>query len=370
MTARTADVAVIGGGLIGRAVALACVRRGLSVTLFDTREPGESSPAGAGMLAPITEGADSPATRLFIAGRDLWPAYLAALAELSPVPVALSRAGIIALSHDDAEASAQRAPAPGQPHWQGASALAELEAGLVAPLGGVLHLLDGAVDNVALLRALDHALDHAALHAPSTDRRLTRAGPAAGVERTAIGPTAGVRVRTRDGQSHDAASAVVAAGAWSPHLTGLPRTLPIEPVRGEMIGFPVAVTSRCIYGPGAYVVPRPGGRTIVGATMDRVGFDPTTTATARRSLHEAVAAFLPALTNVEPDSHWAGLRPVTPDFLPIMGPDPDWPALIHATGHSRNGILLAPMTAAAVADWVTGKVPAWDLTPFRPDRFK
>ncbi len=358
MTAATSDVAILGGGLIGRSAALACARRGLTVTLFETREPGESSPAGAGMLAPAMEGDGSAAEKLLIAGRDLWPRYLAELATLSPTPVLLSRDGILALAHDAAQADLQRNPAPGRPHWRSAADLAALEPGLFAPEGGVLHESDGAVDNVSLLAALDQAL--------AAERCVVRTGPAAGVERHG----GAVRVLTRDRLSHHAGTAVIAAGAWAPQLTGLPRRLPVEPVRGEMLGYPVLATTHCIYGNGAYVVARPGARTIVGATMDRVGFDASTTAEARRKLHAAVSAFLPALADVEPDAHWAGLRPVSPDGLPILGPDPKWPTLIYAAGHSRNGILLAPMTAAAVADWAAGTIPAFDFTPFRPDRFE
>ena len=358
MTARTSDVAMLGGGLIGRSAALACARRGLTVTLFDTREAGESSPAGAGMLAPAMEGDGSPSEKLLIAGRDLWPSYVAELAALSPVHVHLSRDGILALSHDRDEAERQRHPAPGRPRWRSSAELTALEPGLRALDGGVLHELDGAVDNVAVIAALDAAL--------AAESRVARVGPARGVERDGHH----VRVLGQGGSAHLVHSAVVAAGAWAPQLSGLPRRLPVEPVRGEMIGFPIAATRHCIYGNGAYVVARPGGRTIVGATMDRVGFDASTTAGARQELHAAAAAFLPELAKVEPDAHWAGLRPMSPDGLPILGPDPQWPAIIYATGHSRNGILLTPMTASAVADWASGAPAAFDFSPFRPDRFE
>ena len=359
MTPRT--VGVIGGGIIGRAVSLACLDRGLAVTLFDTREPGESSPAGAGMLAPAMEADGSPAERLCIVGRDLWPAYLSKLSHRSSVHVALNRDGILALAHDEAERARRVGQADSDTEWidpaRDAQRLVALEPGLRAPFGARLLRFDGAVDNVALLAALDDVLSRA--------RGLTRAGPARGLARI----VAGVRVECTDGAAHDVDTAVVANGAWAPRLRGLPRSLAVEPVRGEMLGFPVAAARHAIYGPGAYVVPRPGGRIIVGATMDRVGFDAATTDSARRALHAAVARFLPALSEVEPDSHWAGLRPVTPDGLPILGPDPLWPAVIHATGHSRNGILLAPLTAQVVSAWASGEEPGLDLSPFDPVRF-
>ena len=358
MSRRSCDVAIIGGGLIGRSAALTCLRRGLNVTLFDTRKAGEASPAGAGLLAPAMEGDGSDAEKLLIAGRDLWPSYLASLAAMSPVPVALSRDGIVALAHDGEHADRQRAaPAP-RPHWRDDAALRRIEPGLEAPLGGVLHELDGAVDNVALLSALADAL--------SREPGLTRLGPARGIVRDG----AAVRIEGRDGATVLAAAAVIAAGAWASRVQGLPRLLPVEPVRGEMIGFPVTATRHAIYGPGAYVVPRPGGRTIVGATMDQVGFDSSTTTAARRRLHEAVSLFLPGLASLEPDSQWAGLRPVSPDGLPVLGREPSWPALIYATGHGRNGILLTPLTAESIAAWACNEAPQFDLSPFRPERFE
>lgn len=352
-----ADLLIVGGGLIGRSVALAAADRGLRVTLADTVEPGVASPAGAGMLAPAMESDGSDAERLLVAGRDCWPAYLAALEARTGIAVPLHRNGILALAADAATADRWRARSAPAPRWQDAAALAALEPGVRAPWGGVLHADDGAVDNLVLLQALDAAL---------ATTSVRRAGPAAALAQDG----ATVRVTLRDGTPERARQVVVAAGAWAAALRGLPRPCPVEPVRGEMLGYPVAATSRCIYGPGAYVVPRAGGRTIVGATMDRVGFDARTTPEARSALHRAVSGFLPALADVEPDQHWAGLRPVSRDGLPLLGPDPRWPAVLWAAGHSRNGILLAAMTGEAIADWATGTRPRWDLTPFRPDRFE
>ena len=125
---------------------------------------------------------------------------------------------------------------------------------------------------------------------------------------------------------------------------------------------------RVIYGPGAYIVPR-GQRILVGATLERAGFDPSTTPAALAELRRGAAAIWPAIAELPMASSWAGLRPVTPDLLPIIGPDPDHPCLIYACGHSRNGILMAPLTADCVAAIVAGSAPPADLTPFRVDRF-
>ena len=357
VTTRTADVAILGGGLIGRSAALACLQRGLSVTLFDARRPGESSPAGAGMLAPAIEHDGSPAEQLAVIGRDLWPGYLQSVAALSRIPVALNRAGILVVAADAAGTVPQRARLAPTARWLETGLVSALEPGVHAPYGAVLHPLDGAVDNGALLAALDDAL--------SRQRALSRVGPARSIERAGEQ----VAVLASDGTRVVAGRAVIALGAWAPQLAGLPRPLPVEPVRGEMLGYPAAATAHVLYGTHAYVVPRPGGRVIVGATMDRVGFDASTTASARAQLHAAVGDLLPALRTVEPDAHWAGLRPVTPDFLPILGAEPEWPAVMYATGHSRNGILLAPLTAEVVSHWAMGEPVIYDLTPFNPARF-
>ena len=349
-------VAILGGGLIGRSAALACLQRGLSVTLFASRQPGESSPAGAGMLAPAIEHDGSPAEQLAVAGRDLWPAYLETLATLSDIPVSLNRDGVLAVAVNAAAAAHKRVHLPPAARWLEASLVAALAPGVHAPHGAVHHPSDGAVDNVALLAALADAL--------AREPGLTRAGSARAIardgRRVAVHGADGSRVVDR---------AVVALGAWTPQLAGLPRPIPVEPVRGEMLGYPVAAPSVVLYGAHAYVVPRPGGRVIVGATMDRVGFDAGITAAARTQLHAAVGDLLPVLRSVQPDAHWAGLRPVSPDFLPILGEEPEWPALMYATGHSRNGILLAPMTAQVVARWATGEGLGYDLSAFDPTRF-
>lgn len=308
------------------------------------------------MLAPSIEHDGSPAEGLAVAGRDLWPAYLEALASLSDIPVSLNRDGVLAVAADAATAVHKRGHLAPTARWLEAAQVAARAPGVHAPHGAVHHPSDGAVDNVALLAALDDAL--------SRQPGLTRAGSVRAIAREGRR----VVVHAADG-AHVFDRAVVALGAWTSRLAGLPRAIPVEPVRGEMLGYAVAATSVVLYGAHAYVVPRPGGRVIVGATMDRVGFDAGTTDAARAQLHAAVGELLPALRSVQPDAHWAGLRPVSPDFLPILGEEPAWPTLMYATGHSRNGILLAPLTAEVVARWATGEGPGYDLSPFDPTRF-
>src|SRR5690606_25641798 len=121
-------------------------------------------------------------------------------------------------------------------------------------------------------------------------------------------------------------------------------------------------------GPGGYIVPR-GGRTVVGSTMEPVAYDHETTPEGLARVLAVGTAICPALVGVPTVERWAGLRPVTPDLLPLIGADPEHPALLYACGHSRNGILLAPLTGACIAALVLGTAPPADLSPFDPARF-
>ena len=172
-----------------------------------------------------------------------------------------------------------------------------------------------------------------------------------------------------DGGTIAAGRLVVAAGAWVSQLEGLPRAIPVVPVRGQMIGFAAAPVRHVIHGPGAYVVPRPAGRTIVGATMEHAGFDAGTSPEAATRLADAAGRLAPGLAGLPVMEHWAGLRPTTPDQLPILGPDPEHGTVLYACGHSRNGILMAPLTAECIAALASGVPSPWPLEPFSVARF-
>jgi glycine oxidase len=169
---------------------------------------------------------------------------------------------------------------------------------------------------------------------------------------------------------HEADIVVVAAGAWTNRVDGI-RTPPLRPVRGQLLqlqwrGHPL---STIVWGPRCYVVPRIDGSVLVGATVENAGFDERTTAAGVRDLLAAACELLPETRGATFLEARAGLRPATPDDLPAIGGDPEMPGVVHAGGHYRNGVLLAPITARLVADWIVeGKRdPAFDV--FRPDRF-
>ncbi|HWV57437.1 MAG TPA: FAD-dependent oxidoreductase, partial [Longimicrobiales bacterium] len=229
--------------------------------------------------------------------------------------------------------------------------------------------LDYQVDNRALTRALW-------LAATGSGATLVRSSPVVTI-RTGSAP-AGARasaavsgVLLADGEVIPADSVVLAAGSWSGLIGGLPRSVPVSPVPGQVIELltvpnvlrHMVMTDRC------YLVPRADGRLLVGATAEPPRYFAEPTAGGMSKLLAAAIEAVPTLADAAFSDAWAGLRPGTPDHLPILGEDPDVAGLFYATGHYRNGILLAPITASLIGDVVTGRPPALSLEPFRPDRF-
>jgi glycine oxidase len=296
--------------------------------------------------------------RFAVSARDRYVGFLEQLGERSRVTVALNRLGILETASDENRAVTLQARRVGT--WLDSSAVAELEPGLRPPVGALYFEADGSVDNIALLRALRAAIEY--------ESRLTQIDALAshlGFERDHVTCT------TTRGDAYSAPIAVLAAGAWSANIAGLPRSLPIEPMRGQMFSIAAGGEHRLrhvVYGPDAYIVPR-GDRILVGATVERVGFDSTTTASALEELRTAGASLWPPIETTPSAASWAGLRPMTPDLIPIIGRDPEHESLIYATGHSRSGILMGPLTGDCVAALASGEEPPMDLSPFRVERF-
>lgn len=348
------DVLVVGGGLVGRAVALAAADAGARVTLIDDRRAGGASGVGAGMLAPSVERTAEPAQAFLLAARDAYPADVAGLTERTGVRIPINTDGILEVASDETDAARRRAAAQGEARWLEPRDVLALDPGYSAPWGAVWHARDGAVDPLPLLAAYKAALDACPL--------VRRVG-ASVVER-----------RTRDllladGTVLSAASTVWCTAAWSGTVPGLPRAIPVHPMRGQMLDLPTCPVRLVAYGGGGYLVPRPDGRTYVGATMEDVGFDPTTTGDGLAFLQRVASTLAPALGGLTPLRHAAALRPMTPDHLPIIGQDPGDPSLWYACGHGRNGILLGPLTGRVVGAALAGAHVPFDLTPFSIARF-
>jgi len=344
------DVVVVGAGLIGLAIAFELAERGASVRVYDRAEPGRgASWAGAGMLAPHSERLEDEAM-LGIGASSLaqYPGFVERVRAASGMDSRLHLDGIVHTAFDSDRLEDLRGIERAL-HARGVACdlldrrlvLAAEPALSPGVLGGLVVHGEGWVDNRRLGRALTAACQARGV-------RMARSAEIA-VEcdsRRALG------VRTSLG--FVAASAVVnACGAWAAALEGVPPLCrpPVEPVKGQMlaIGAPDAFLRRTTWVPGAYLVPRGDGRLLVGATMERTGFDERVTAAGVHGLLAAALAAAPSLGSFTVTESWAGLRPGTPDGRPFIGPTA-LEGFFLATGHFRNGILLAPATARLVAD--------------------
>jgi glycine oxidase len=319
--------------------------------------PGEASPAAAGMLAPSVERATGPAHDFGIAARDRYPSYIEFLAERTGIRVPLNRLGILQVALSEKGIRGLHKTALATTSWLDSRDLQAIEPSLSHALGAMLNPDDGAVDNVALLAAL-HRLVSASSRIETVQDLVT----------VIDADTKSGTVTTKSRATYSARRVVLAAGAWVGQLAGARFARAVQPARGQLVSYPTSPLRHVAYGPRGYVVPR-GDHTIGGSTMESVGFDTSTTSEGVKKVRAASEEICPRLSASERPTAWAGLRPVTPDMLPILGADPERPALVYACGHSRNGVLMAPLTGDIIADLVTGTPLSRDLAQFRPDRF-
>ncbi|HYY82242.1 MAG TPA: glycine oxidase ThiO [Actinomycetes bacterium] len=368
-----ADVVVVGGGAIGLGVAWRAAQAGMAVTVVDEAPGRGASWAAAGMLAPVTEVhyGEQALLALNLEAAARWPAFAEELEQAAGRPVGYRRCGTLTVARDADDNAAledlyrfQRDCGLQVERLAGRDCR-RLEPGLAPRVrGGVLAAGDHQVDNRALVVALLAACDRAGV--------TTRPGRVAEV-RTAGGRVSGVTLA--GGEALAAGTVVLAAGCWSGALGGLAAELlsPVRPVKGQLLhlrgpaGQPLC--QRNVRGLEAYVVPRADGRVVVGATVEERGFDTRVTAGAVHDLLHAAAELLPDVAELELVEAVAGLRPGSPDNAPLLGPaGPD--GLLVATGHYRNGILLTPVTAAAVAELLAGGPVPEAIAPFSPRRFQ
>jgi glycine oxidase len=368
------NVAVIGAGVIGLGLAWRLAARGAQVSVFDKGLAGAgASHAAAGMLAACAEAEPGEET-LVALGRESqarWPAFAAELAGASGIDVELRQEGtlVVALTADDqARLNHQLAFQQnlGLPlHWISAAETRRREPHLAGKLAGaVFSPQDHQVDNRKLAAALRIAAQAAG--ATICEHRPVRAISTQG------GRADGIVLA--DGTKIAADVVVLAAGAWSRSIDGLPAELrpPVRPIKGQMLVLrmdPAApLVNHVIWAPGAYLVPRRDGRLLVGATVEEKGFDTALTAGAMLMLLEAAWRALPAVEELAIEETWVGHRPGSRDDAPIVGQGP-LDGLFYATGHHRNGILLAPITADAIARLVLDSVVEPMIRPFGIERF-
>jgi len=364
---KAVDVAVIGGGAVGAACARAAAARGLQVAIFEPGpDPAAASPASAGMLAAQIEPTDDALVGLSVRARDLYEPLAPALGETTGIDIGFWRAGIAAVAFDDAAADrlkedvARQRQAGLRCDWLDGDEVRERWPGAAPDCRGALFAPeDGAVDPQALTRAClaDARRLGAALHAEQVTMVETATGRTRGVT-TRAGTTAADHV-------------VLAAGVWAPQIAGLPRPLPVEPVRGQMAAtaWPAGTPAAILYHDRGYVLAR-GADALLGTTMEHAGFDCRVTNEGLAQIFRGAVRLLPALLNHAVQRTWAGLRPVTADGRPIVGPDPEVERLWYAAGHGRNGILLAALTGEIIADLVTKGETDVDISALRVDRLK
>lgn len=368
---KSADVIVIGAGIIGLSVAWRLAKAGVSVIILEQGQAGaQASGAAAGMLAPLSE-ADKPGpfVELGIASLRMYPDFVASLKEESGLETECVSPGLLraALNAEEAEAlqTANR--------WQQATGL---KAVLLS--GEEARKIEPGLSPDIVVATLSP--DEKQYESPRLVRALALACARRGVQIIENAPVTGFQtfgdrveqVRTLT-DVWEGSSVVIAGGAWSKAIgEWLGVNLPVSPIRGQILSLralppPIRYT---VYSHAGYLVPRPDGRIVVGATAEEAGFDVRPTAGGVAHLLMMAPALVPSLKEAVFDSVWAGLRPATPDRLPILGPLPGWRNVHAACGHFRNGILLAPITGEAVAQSILSPDPHPMIEPFRADRFQ
>jgi glycine oxidase len=361
-------VAVVGGGIIGCATAWELARAGCAVTLFERSTPGaEASGAAAGILAAVGDTPDSAYARLALASWRIYPTVVEELRELTGIDVEYVTRGTIYPLFSADDVRRHEARVRGRPEteygievWDAAD-VRNHEPALASRVRGALFVrADHWVNNQRLVVAYAQAAVDAgvALHAGAAVARVpVEAGRARGV--------------MAEGDLWEADAVVLAAGAWTGDLVGsFGQRLPIEPKRGQMLalGHVPQVLNHCIHGDAVYLVPRPSGELLIGATVERVGFQRAVTAGGIAGLLASAIDLCPALASLPITRTWSGFRPWVPDSLPVLGPWPGVDGLWIATGHYRNGILLAPVTARLMTAWLTTGTPGYDVEEFLPAR--
>jgi glycine oxidase len=365
---KTFDVAIAGGGLIGGAIALELAQAGLRVALFERGELGrEASWASAGILSPAPESPGMiPMVPLGKASMGLYPGFVANIEEISGQSVGFRRFGTMdALFSRDAARDLSTLIA--LHHGLGLKAeplrpddARELEPTLSPEVeAAALRPEEASIDNRALTQAVLHS-------AQKTGAEILTDHPVEAIRRDG-GRCTGLKAR---GENVAAKWTVIAAGCFSANITGAETYAPVRPAKGQMISLRAdeLKMARVLWSEKVYLVPRNDGRILAGATVEYVGFDKRVTAGAVNKILSDAIELAPVLANARIEETWAGLRPDSPDHLPILGPT-DLDGLLIATGHFRSGVLLAPITARLVREWITNQSVSVDWERLSPMRF-
>jgi glycine oxidase len=363
------DVAIAGGGVIGGAIALELSLAGKRVGVFDRQQPGqEASWASAGILSPAPE---SPAMIAMVPlgkmSLSLYPEFVAQVEEISGMSTGFRSKGTLeALFSGDAKAELSTIIA--LHHGLGLKAeplraadARELEPALSEDMeAAVLRPDECSVDNRALTSAVLEAARRSGseIFAENGVKAIWREG------RRCVG-------LILQNEKVEATWTIIAAGCFSAAIEGVAAYAPLRPAKGQMVALRTddVEIDRVLWGEHIYLVPRNDGRILAGATVEYAGFDKRTTAGGIEKILSAAIELAPGLANARIEETWAGLRPDTPDHLPILGPT-DMDGLLMATGHFRSGILLTPITARLISEWITEQRVSVDWDRFSPLRFQ
>jgi glycine oxidase len=362
------DVAIAGGGVIGGAIALELSRAGMRVGVFDRQQPGqEASWASAGILSPAPE---SPGMIAMVPlgkkSLSLYPEFVAQVEEISGKSTGFRPEGTLeALFSGDAKAELNTIIALHHGLGLKAEAISADDARALEPAlsedveAAVLRPEECSVDNRALTEAVLVA-------ARRSGAEIFPGSSVMGIwrdERRCTG------LILQDDKV-EAKWTILAAGCFSAAIEGVATYAPVRPAKGQMVALRADEVKmrRVLWSEHIYLVPRNDGRILAGATVEYVGFDKRTTAGGIEKILSAAIELAPGLANARIEETWAGLRPDTPDHLPILGPT-DLDGLIMATGHFRSGILLTPITARLIREWITEQQVSLDWERFSPLRF-
>ena len=363
------DVAIAGGGLIGASIALDLARAGLGVGLFDRQEPGlEASWAGAGILSPAPEGAAMIAlVPLGKASMAIYPEFVGMVEEVSGRSAGYRPKGTLqALFSRDAREELSTVIALHHGLGLKAEPLSAEDARALEPSlsedleAGVLRPEEASVDNRALTQAVLEAARRSGVQffSASGAEAIWREG----------GRCLGLNLKNEKVEAH---WTVIAAGCFSANIQGVAAYAPVRPAKGQMVALRAddLKIERVLWSEKIYLVPRNDGRILAGATVEYTGFEKVLTAGGLEKILAGAIELSPGLAGSRVEESWAGLRPDSPDHLPILGPT-DIDGLLIATGHFRGGILLTPITARLVREWVTEQRVTVDWDRFSPMRFE
>ncbi|OLP20319.1 glycine oxidase ThiO [Leptolyngbya sp. 'hensonii'] len=345
----TGEIIVIGGGIMGLSIAIELRLRGMIVTLISRNVREAAAYAAAGMLAPQAEAIPSgPMLDLCLRSRALYPEWVGKLETLTGLDTGYWPCGILAPVYDDGIGELDR------------SQIDHHQDGLGPDVaGGWWFPEDGQVDTESLMRSLQSAAQEIGVH--------LQEGVIVQTLRQQAGRVTGLTTSAGEMQAEHY---ILATGAWSADLV----PVPVSPTKGQMLSLRVPVDygelplQKVLFGPATYIVPRRDGRIIIGATSEEVGFTPHNTPAGMQALLQRAIRLYPLLQDFPIQEFWWGFRPATPDENPILGPSA-WENLTLATGHYRNGILLAPVTAQMISALVLDQQVDPLLPHFHYDRF-